>query len=138
MSRQVCICAHLRTYKYTHALHVTCQYIHPQIIQMRMYTYIHTYIHTVCSGNGLCLDNGECQCLSGYGGERCQFKNREVQKFGSMSALAIVISMLITTLVLVGCVVVKVRMSTYMCMCECALVCLSRCYRTCFYVFRTV
>ena len=44
-----------------------------------------------------------------YGGERCQFKNREVVKFGSMSALAIITAMLVTTILLIFCVVVKQR-----------------------------
>mmetsp|Transcript_34367 Transcript_34367/g.67157 ORF Transcript_34367/g.67157 Transcript_34367/m.67157 type:complete len:309 (+) Transcript_34367:2-928(+) len=61
----------------------------------------------VCSGNGLCLEDGQCQCLAGYGGERCQFKNREVEKFGSMSALFIIMGMLAATIILVFCVVLK-------------------------------
>ena len=31
-----------------------------------------------CSDSGRCLDNGDCECWSGYGGDKCQFKNKEV------------------------------------------------------------
>jgi hypothetical protein len=63
----------------------------------------------VCNGNGLCLEDGTCQCLGGYGGERCQFKNREIVKFGSMSAIIIITAMLVATVVLVSGVVITQR-----------------------------
>jgi len=62
---------------------------------------------SVCSDNGVCLDNGDCECWSGYGGDKCQFKNKEVATFGSMSALIILVSMLVVTVVLVVTIVLK-------------------------------
>lgn len=62
---------------------------------------------SACSDSGRCLDNGDCECWSGYGGDKCQFKNKEVQNFGSMAALSIVLSMLVVTVLLVMGILLK-------------------------------
>jgi len=66
---------------------------------------------SACSDCGRCLDNGDCECWPGYGGDKCQFKNKEVQKFGSMAALSIVLGMLMITMVLVMAILLKQKKS---------------------------
>ena len=62
-----------------------------------------------CSDSGSCLDNGDCECWSGYSGDKCQFKSKEVKKFGNIVALSILSVMFLITMLLVAWILIKVN-----------------------------